>query len=159
MKNQELHNAAVNLAMEVYVNEPCRICGELVKLEDLGRLVFAGYSATNYSRAAHGKCWEQEKPKSEWAYPEDAIPLTKVTRTKLLDISWFHKSQKLAIADVVYVHGIGLCSHQPDKKAPFVAGQHRLLDMDENYHIVTDNSLFFLVTQEEEREYWKAVDT
>ena len=61
-----------NMAMAMYVNEPCRICGELIKPDDLSELIFAGYSAIGYSRAAHGKCWKLEKPKSEWVYPQDA---------------------------------------------------------------------------------------
>ncbi len=34
-------------------------------------------------------------------------------RTPMTEIDWFARSGRLAIADVVYVDGIGLCSHQP----------------------------------------------
>ena len=57
------------LALSFYANEPCRICGELIEPKDLKGLVFAGYSIDNKSRAAHDRCWEKNKPKSEWVYP------------------------------------------------------------------------------------------
>lgn len=60
----------VSLALSFYIDEPCRVCGKLIKLSDLKELIFAGYSADNKSRAAHVQCWDQNKPKSEWAYPE-----------------------------------------------------------------------------------------
>lgn len=59
----------VRLALAMYANEPCRICGELIRPEDLNDAVFAGYSKYNESRAAHGQCWESKTPISEWAYP------------------------------------------------------------------------------------------
>lgn len=60
----------VDVAMAMYVNEPCRICGKSIEPSDLDELVFAGYSTGNKSRSAHAECWKQNKPKSEWAYPE-----------------------------------------------------------------------------------------
>ena len=61
----------VDLAMSFYVDEPCRICGVLIKPEDLKELVYASYSKDNEARSAHGKCWQLNKPKEEWAYPYD----------------------------------------------------------------------------------------
>ena len=60
----------VQQALSFYADEPCRVCGELIKPSDLKELIFAGYSADHKSRAAHVQCWEQKKPQLEWAYPE-----------------------------------------------------------------------------------------
>lgn len=55
----------VTLAVSMYTNEPCRICGELLTMEDMRNgAVFAGYSNDNAARSAHGSCWR--------AYPSDA---------------------------------------------------------------------------------------
>ena len=55
--------------LRVFANEPCRVCGELIELEDLLELVFIGYSIDNKSRSAHGPCWKDRGLQSEWAYP------------------------------------------------------------------------------------------
>jgi hypothetical protein len=55
----------------MYANEPCRICGELIEAEEVGDAVYAGYSKGDKSRAAHLSCWRSNKPKEEWAYPQD----------------------------------------------------------------------------------------
>lgn len=47
-----------NIALEMYVNEPCRICGRLLTSSDIESAVFAGYSADSKSRAAHEICWK-----------------------------------------------------------------------------------------------------
>jgi len=55
----------VNLAVSMYTNEPCRICGVLLTMEDMRNgAVFAGYSNDNAARSAHGDCWRK--------YPSDA---------------------------------------------------------------------------------------
>lgn len=59
-----------SLELMMYSNEPCRICGELVKPEDLSELIFVGYSTDSKSRTAHGQCWKDRGRQSEWAYPE-----------------------------------------------------------------------------------------
>lgn len=67
--------SASKIALAMYAGEPCRICGELINPEELEDLIYAGYSKGNKSRSAHGSCWakyqEGEKPKEEWAFPED----------------------------------------------------------------------------------------
>lgn len=62
---------ASRIAMLMYTNEPCRICGVLITRADLPDLVFAGYSKENDARAAHGVCWQargHESPET-WSYP------------------------------------------------------------------------------------------
>ena len=44
------------LAVAMYAGEPCRICGELLTMEDLND--GAGHSDDNSSRSAHRQCWE-----------------------------------------------------------------------------------------------------
>jgi len=46
-----------NLALAMYANEPCRICGRIITHADVGVAVFAGYSEDSASRAAHQRCW------------------------------------------------------------------------------------------------------
>lgn len=70
---QTQHETLVNLAMAMYVDEPCRICGKMINPGDLRKLKWAGYSACNTSRSAHNQCWQEDKPKSEWAYPQDSL--------------------------------------------------------------------------------------
>jgi hypothetical protein len=71
--NKETAQFLTDLAMSFYAGEPCRVCGELITRDDLHDLVFAGYSKDNKSRSAHGKCWELNRPKEEWAYPDDDL--------------------------------------------------------------------------------------
>ena len=48
----------MNIALSMYVGEPCRICGCLLTVIDVrDGAVFAGYSKDNKSRAAHKLCW------------------------------------------------------------------------------------------------------
>lgn len=63
------------VALSMYSNEPCRICGELLTMDDLNSgAVFAGYSADSAARAAHKACWEQYPsdkegtPRPEWKH-------------------------------------------------------------------------------------------
>jgi hypothetical protein len=69
--NNELKalNDALSVAVGMYANEPCRICGKLLEVSDLDTAVFAGYSEDSKSRAAHKVCWEARPPQSKWAYP------------------------------------------------------------------------------------------
>lgn len=67
--NEEERELIARIALDMYADEPCRICGELIKTEDLPTAVFAGYSADSTSRAAHGPCWEKQLPQDEWAIP------------------------------------------------------------------------------------------
>jgi len=67
--------AAAEIAIAMYANEPCRICGEILSLDDIrAGAVFAGYSSGNEARAAHKSCWEQypshdgKTPRAEWKY-------------------------------------------------------------------------------------------
>lgn len=63
---------AARMALAMYADEPCRICGENIDYEDLDGLKFAGYSEGCVSRAAHADCWDNRPPKKDWAYPLDA---------------------------------------------------------------------------------------
>ena len=53
-----------------YVDEPCRICGEMITMQQLvdNQVVFAGYSSNNEARSAHKECWDKNIPVSEWKY-------------------------------------------------------------------------------------------
>ncbi len=43
----------LEVALSMYANEPCRICGELITLEDVhGNAVYAGYSLNNKARSS-----------------------------------------------------------------------------------------------------------
>ena len=49
----------IDLAIIMYADEPCRICGQTLTLEDIkAGAVFAGYSADRASRSAHKHCWD-----------------------------------------------------------------------------------------------------
>lgn len=61
---------AARIAIGMYANEPCRICGERITEADLSTAVFAGYSADSRSRAAHKTCWDKQLPQPAWAIPE-----------------------------------------------------------------------------------------
>ena len=63
-------------------------------------------------------------------------------------------SETMAIADVVYVESIGLCSHQPT--APVEDGYHRMADVRGTVHTVKTTRLF-LASADECREYWQNV--
>lgn len=64
---------ALHIALAMCTNEPCRICGLNITPEDLGDLVFAGYSSCSKSRSAHSSCWQKFKDNKEvWSYPKDA---------------------------------------------------------------------------------------
>ena len=76
-------------------------------------------------------------------------------RQPLIQVDWFIKSNgALAIADVVYVEGIGLCSHQPTVA---VENEHYLMvDIKEKTHIVKADCLF-VVSPDEHRWYWQNI--
>lgn len=66
-------NGAFELAVLMYANEPCRICGETITREDVMTCVFAGYSVNNEARSAHKQCWDafpatDNVPRPEWVY-------------------------------------------------------------------------------------------
>lgn len=60
------YSDGVSNALAFYADEPCRICGELIKRPDLHDAVYAGYSQDNKARAAHGECWRKNIPMCEW---------------------------------------------------------------------------------------------
>ena len=68
---------------------------------------------------------------------------------------WF--SGSLAIADVVWVEGIGLCSHQPDLNRRLPPGWHRMRDVEGNVHFVETEKLFY-ADREERNRYWCEID-
>jgi hypothetical protein len=51
---QESLPTAARLALAMYENEPCRICGK--PIVDAAEAVFVGYSKDNKARAAHHDC-------------------------------------------------------------------------------------------------------
>lgn len=64
-KNQENEvsevsvKGAIAIALSMYANEPCRICGRNINTDELKDIVFAGYSKRfTGSRAAHKRCWQ-----------------------------------------------------------------------------------------------------
>lgn len=63
-------NHAVFLALAAYANEPCRICGEMITMQQVTNehVVFAGYSSNNEARSTHKECWDKNIPMSEWKY-------------------------------------------------------------------------------------------
>lgn len=54
MNEREL---ASRIAIRMYADEACRICGQILTVEDLSDAKFAGYSDDHKSRSAHGTCW------------------------------------------------------------------------------------------------------
>lgn len=51
-------DTVINLAISMYVGEPCRICGAKITIEDIkDGAVFVGYNEDNTSRSAHRRCW------------------------------------------------------------------------------------------------------
>jgi len=74
-------------------------------------------------------------------------------RTPLLEVDWFMPGRLLAIADVIYVNGTGICSHQPQigKKT----NGYRMMDVQGNVHIIKDPKRLYDTTREEIQEYWK----
>lgn len=62
-------NYLLEVALSMNEDEPCRICGELIK--DAKAVVWAGYSDDNKSRSAHKSCWDADISKSKRAYPKD----------------------------------------------------------------------------------------
>lgn len=63
------------IAASMYANEPCRICGVMLTMDDIDNgAVFAGYSSNNAARSAHKACWQRSpgvdgKPNDDWAHP------------------------------------------------------------------------------------------
>jgi len=48
---------AIGMALAMYANEPCRICGKTITEADVSQALFAGYSQRGSSRSAHRRCW------------------------------------------------------------------------------------------------------
>lgn len=61
-----IQKIAAAIALGMYVDEPCRICGERITVEQVGDAVFAGYSKDNMSRGAHKACWDKQIPQEQW---------------------------------------------------------------------------------------------
>jgi hypothetical protein len=60
---------AARIALGMYANEPCRICGKPITTDDLTTAVFAGYSIDSRSRSAHKACWDKRLPQKDWEIP------------------------------------------------------------------------------------------
>lgn len=66
----EEHDQLVRIALGMYADEPCRICGKNLTLSDIyNGAVFVGYSQDKTSRSAHEECWKNQPPAEEWAKP------------------------------------------------------------------------------------------
>lgn len=51
-------DAAFQMIIGMYADEPCRICGSLITREDISHgAVFVGYSNKFPGRSAHRPCW------------------------------------------------------------------------------------------------------
>lgn len=51
-------DAAFQMIIGMYADEPCRICGSLITREDISHgAVFVGYSDKFPGRCAHRPCW------------------------------------------------------------------------------------------------------
>lgn len=57
-RKKEDNEVALAVALMMYANEPCRICGRQITVMDVRTAVFAGYSDIRPARAAHRDCWE-----------------------------------------------------------------------------------------------------
>ena len=60
----------VDLALAMYSNEPCRICGRILTIEDIrAGAVWAGYDKESSSRVAHKACWDNAMEIVREMYP------------------------------------------------------------------------------------------
>lgn len=78
------------------------------------------------------------------------------SRVPMIEISWFKRSGVLAIADVVYVEGIGLCSHQPTGSY-FGRIGHRVMDY-LGYFYTVETDRLFEASPDERRLYWDSLE-
>ena len=53
------HETAVNIALSMYVGDPCQLCGQSLTREDLKTAIWAG------SAPAHKECWDTRKRKDD----------------------------------------------------------------------------------------------
>ncbi len=74
-------------------------------------------------------------------------------RTPMIEVDWFNPTERLAIADVVYVEGIGLCSHQPLRPCD----GHMVMDYKRFFYTVETDRLFE-ASQDERRLYWNVLE-
>ena len=72
-RSEELHQALVNLALSFYADEPCRICGKTIIWDEIKDAVWAGYSADNMARSAHGACFERCPWHGEGPVPDEWV--------------------------------------------------------------------------------------
>lgn len=56
--SDETREAALEMALSMYVSEPCRICRRALTRDDIREAKFAGYSRDGQARAAHRVCWQ-----------------------------------------------------------------------------------------------------
>jgi hypothetical protein len=56
-------DAAMMLALAMYADEPCRLCGKTITAADLDSAVWVGYDDVKPGRCGHRACWA--------ALPED----------------------------------------------------------------------------------------
>jgi len=82
--------------------------------------------------------------------------MTTLDRAPLSDVDWFARSGQLAIADVVFVKEIWLCSHQLDLHSTNPA--HRMMDIHRNIYHTEDTDRFFVATRDEICYYWENLE-
>jgi len=69
--SDEATRSAAYLAM--YPDAPvCRICGLALSRGNADDARWVGTSTNPNAYQAHGKCWDAQQPRAQWAWPEDA---------------------------------------------------------------------------------------
>lgn len=69
----------------------------------------------------------------------------------ITETDWFKGS--LAKAAVMWIDGVGLCSHQPDLKNPLPKGQYRMINIRGNFSIVP-TARIYEIELEMKKLYW-----
>lgn len=70
----DIRRIAFESALSMYANEPCRICGRILTMDDIkDGAKFAGYSDDNTSRVAHRRCWEGFVDVARQAYKRNLL--------------------------------------------------------------------------------------
>ena len=60
----------IDIALRIYTDEPCRICGIILTDEDIkAGAIWAGYDKDSKSRVAHKICWDNAMEIVREMYP------------------------------------------------------------------------------------------
>lgn len=76
-------------------------------------------------------------------------------RIPMAEVDWFIGNERLAIADVVFVRGIGLCSHQPAGRMLY--SRHRVRSLSGRIYITDSHSLYDILPGENSF-YWETAE-